>query len=257
MKSTLIVSSLNYGILNDISFSLEKNTLNALIGHSGSGKTTLLKCLAGLCKFGGNITINGNVITKSSKVKERISIFTTTFMELKETPFESILESLESFGMEDKKAKKEVYNISSKLGIDNLLYKNVETLSYSEKKMIGIAKTLVAASDIILLDNVFDSLNLNYKNKVINYLKGIKGSIIIFTTNNAEDLMLVDNIIIMNEGKVVEIGNKEDLFKKENAFTKNELELPFIIDLSHKLKVYGLIDHLTYKSEDMVNELWK
>ena len=257
MKDSLVVSNLNYGILHDVSFSLGKNTLNALIGKSASGKTTLLNCMAGLHNFTGNIILDGNVITKSAKNKIDISFFTPLFTELKGTAIENIIEPLNNLDLDNKTINKRVDDISEKLGIQDLLYQDVETLSYSEKKMIRAAQTLIIKSDLILLDNIFDSLDYNYKNKLIKYLKSIDNSIIIFTTNDSEDLMIADNIIILNGGKVIENDTKEHLFLEEHLFTKNELKLPFIIDLSHKLKIYELIDHLEYSSNNRVNELWK
>ena len=129
MKNTLSVNNLSYGILESINFSLKKNTLNALIGKSGSGKSTLLKCIAGLYDFSGKITINENAITKSSVVKENISLFTNLFVDLKGTSFENIIEPLVNLKFDNLEARKKVYNISKKLGIDNLLYKDLETLS--------------------------------------------------------------------------------------------------------------------------------
>ena len=257
MNDGLIVDNLNYGILNNISFSLKESTFTALIGKGGSGKTSLLRCISGLCEHSGNIIISGNVITKSSKMNENIGIFTELFTLVDGTGFENIMEPLSYLGLSLDKIKKKVYDISKKLGIESLIYKNINVLSYSEKKMIAIAKSIVHEPSVIMLDNVFDSLDLYYKNKLISYLKSIKKGIIIFTTNNSEDLMLADNIIILKDGKIIENSARDDLFIKENVFIKNGFKLPFIIDLSHKLQSYELVDHLIYSNEDMVNELWK
>ena len=257
MKDGLVIDSLNYNILDNISFSLEKGTFTALIGKSGSGKSMLLNCIAGLYNYNGNIIIDGNVITKSAKMSENIGIFTGLFTLSSKTTLENVMEPLINLGLKHDEAKKKAYEVSKKLGIESLIYKDINVLSYSEKKMVCILKSIIHSPSVTLLDNAFDSLDLNYKNKLISYLKSIKKGIIIFTTNNQEDLMLADNIIVLKNGKIIEKGTRDSLFLKESVFTKNGIKLPFIIDLSHKLKSYELIDHLVYSNEDMVNELWK
>lgn len=255
MKDWLIVDNLNFGILNNISFSLESGTFTAIIGNSGSGKSLLLKCIAGLCNYNGNVIIDGSVITKQSKVSSSFGFFTDWLDNC--TAFENIIKPLINLGFDEISAKKEVYELSKKLEIENLLYKEINALSYSEKKMVGIAKSIIHRPNIVLLDNAFDSLDMHYKNRVINYLKSIKKCVVIFTTNNSENLMISDNIIILKLGKIIEKDTRNKIFEKESIFTKSKLKLPFIIDLSHKLKSYELVNHLIYSNEDMVNELWK
>ena len=257
MNGELSVKDLSYNVLDNVSFTLKKNTLNALIGKSGSGKSTLLNCIAHSYDFQGNITIDSNVITKSPMYIQYVSCFTYPFIEVKGTVFENIVEPLNILGFEFNKAKKKVFDISKKLGIENIINDDIETLSYSQRKMVFISKTLIASSDIILLDNVFDSLDSYYKNMLISYLKSIKNSIIIFTTNNPEDLMIADNIIIMDQGKIIACDKRNNIFLNESLLTKNNLKLPFIIDLSYKLKSYDLINNLKYNCEDVVDELWK
>lgn len=255
MKYGLTVDNLNFYILNDISFSLESGTFTAIIGNSGSGKSLLLKCIAGLCNYNGKVIINGNAITKQSKVSSSIGFFTDWLDNC--TAFENIMKPLINLGFDESSAKKAVYDLAKKLEIENLLYKEIDSLSYSEKKMVGIAKSIVHRPSIILLDNAFDSLDIHYKNKVISYLKSMKKSTVIFTTNNSENLMIADNIIIIRCGKIVEKDTRNKIFENESVFTKNKIKLPFIIDLSHKLNSYELVNHLIYSNEDMVNELWK
>ena len=68
--------------------------------------------------------------------------------------------------------------------------------------------------------------------------------------------MEADNLILLKKGKLITCGNVKELIKDENLFIKNDIELPFIINLSYKLKAYELIDKLIYTTDEMVEEIW-
>ena len=84
-----------------------------------------------------------------------------------------------------------------------------------------------------------------------------KKNIILFTTNNGEDLMIADNLVVIKDGKIVEQGELEDLLQNENLFIKNDIELPFMSDLSNKIMSYELIDKPIYEMDEMVDEIWQ
>ena len=260
MKNRLIVENLNYEILNNISFSLEPNTITALIGKNGSGKTLLLKCIAGILKCEGNITFNGNIIKKSLSLDKNIGIYLGSINLSEGTVLSNIIEPLNNLEKDSYYSKKIAHEITKKLGIQNLINRNINTLSYSEKNVVAFAKSVVHEPNILLVDEILNSLDNYYKDKIIEYLKQFKDSkerIVVFVTNDTENIMISDNIIIINDGKLVAIDKSIEIFKQENVFIRNGLKLPFIIDLSHKLIHYDLIDHLVYNNKDMVNELWK
>lgn len=263
MSGGLKVENLNFKkTLKDISFTLENGTVTALMGKGSSGKTTLLKCLFGLVDYEGIVNVNGTLITKDNIEVEskNLGIYLGIDNLENKNAFLNIIEPLENLNYFTTKAKKKVYEISRKLGIDSLLYKNFNSLSHSEKKVISFAQSIIHEPKVILIDNLFDSLDIYYKNKIVTYLNQIKKSrksIIIFTTNNSEDLLLVDNLILIRNGKIIDSGSVKNLIQDENLFLKNDIKLPFLIDLSHKLKAYDLIDELLYDYDKLVDEIWK
>ena len=263
MKSTkniLVVENLNYDILNDINFSLEASTFTALIGKNRSGKTLLLKCISGLTPHTGKVSLKGNTIKKTSTLNKSIGLYLGVASLSNKTAFLNILEPLINLGISQDKAKNKVYEVSQKIGIDKMLHKPIQTLSFSQKKIVAFAKCVAYGPDILLLDNLFDGLDISYKNIIIKYLKGMnqeKKLTVIFTTNDSENLMLADNIIILNNGKIVANGSCQEIFRDDSIFIKNKLKTPFVIDLSNKLKSYGLLDNLIYNIPDMVEALWK
>ena len=103
---------------------------------------------------------------------------------------------------------------------------------------------------ILLLDDVTSDLDLKG-------IKKNKKNIILFTTNSGENLMFADNLIIIKEGKIYEQGELEELLQNENLFIKNDIELPFMSDLSNKIMSYQLIDRPIYEMDEMVDEIWQ
>lgn len=260
MKNELTIKNLSYDNLNDVTFSLKKGSVCALIGKNSSSKTKLMKCIAGLLPYSGTVSLNGTIITNFTALNENVGIYLNNVNLSNDTVFSNLLEPLINLDINIGVAKNKVYDCLKKLEIENIMYRNINTLSYSEKKFVAIAKSIIHEPKIMLLDNPFDSLNIYQKNSIIKYISKIKrsqNSTLIFTTNNCEDLLLVDNIIIISDGKIISNKSKNELFENEKLFIRNGLHLPFIVDLSHKLKAYELIDHIIYETNEMVDEIWK
>lgn len=263
MSAYLKVQNLYYkDILKDIDLELEQSIICALMGKNGSGKTLLLKSIFGLVDTVGLISIKDVIISEETAktIKNKLGIFLGIDNLENGNVFSNILEPLKNLEYDEIKAKNKVYEISKKLDIENLLYKEIDQLSYTEKKVVSFAISVVHEPKILLLDNIFDCLDSNYKSKVVsylNYLKKSKKSIIIFTTNDSDDLKYTENLLIMKNGKIIVNDKIDNLIQNESKFTKTDIKLPFLIDLSYKLKSYGLIDQIINGYEEMVDEVWQ
>lgn len=263
MNNELKVENLYFKtILNDINFNLNPGTIAALMGKSGSGKTVLLKILYGLLNYSGTITIDNNLVADKNKedIRKNIGLYLNLNILEEKYVYLNLIEPLKNLDYSQSKIKKNIEEITKRLGIENLLYKETNSLSYSQKKIVAFAQSIIYEPKLILIDNLFDSLDTYYKNKIIAYFKYLiksKKAIIIFTTNNKEDLLFSDNLLVLKSGKLSISGTVKELIKDENIFIKNNIKLPFIIDLSYKLKAYELIDKLIFDTDEMVEELWK
>lgn len=263
MNNELIVKNLNYkNLLTDINFTLKESTINIIMGKNGGGKTLLIKSLMGLVDYSGSVIINGVILTKENieEYRKQFGVYLGLNSLEEKNVFLNIIDPLINLNYTEELAKKKVYHISKKLGIENLLYKEVSTLSYAQKKVISFVQSIIHEPKFILVDNLFDSLDNYYKDKIISYLnqmKKNKKSIIVIITNNSEDLLIADNLLIINNGKISADGEVLELLKDDHLFLKNNIKLPFLIDLSYKLKVYKLIDGLVYNIDEMVDEIWK
>lgn len=260
MGNILKIENLRYkNILNNISFSLEEETFNILIGPNGSGKTTLIKSIVGLIKYEGSITFLGELVSDKNitELRKNIGMFTSTNILLPNNVLYNLIYPLLNLNYTDIDAKKKAYEISKKLGISDLLLKRVSELSISETKIVSFAVSLIHNPKLVIIDDSFDELDSINREKIIKYLKNLNKKTILFITNNESDIMLADNLIIMKDGKISIQGKFDKIIEKEINFTKNNVPMPFMVDLSHKLKSYDLIDNIFLDMDEMVSAIWK
>ena len=108
----------------------------------------------------------------------------------------------------------------------------------------------------VIFFNVLSNLSEKDLKKLYDYLK-INKIDFINVTNNIEEVLLTDNLIIYDKDKVLASGNTLELLKNEKLIKRLGFNLPFIIDLSKMLKDYNLIDRIYLNKESLVGDLWK
>ena len=110
---------------------------------------------------------------------------------------------------------------------------------------------------ILLLDNVFDDLLEKEVKEIIEIFKKIGGMTIIVSSNTLEMSYLFDQIVVMDKSTVIFSGTPFAVLKEDSTLNKLGLNLPFMVDLSIKLKYYGLVEDIELDMDRMVNKLWK
>ncbi len=121
---------------------------------------------------------------------------------------------------------------------------------------INILEALEKDQEVYVFLNTLTYLDNEFKNTLITYLKE-NNKIIINYTEDIEEALLLEYIMVLHENKIIMEGNKEEVLKEEKILKKLGLNLPTIVELSNGLKYYGLIDKLYYDNESLVNRLWK
>ena len=108
----------------------------------------------------------------------------------------------------------------------------------------------------IAIDDLLIDLNLRTKILLLNYLNS-KHITLINVTTNMEDVLYTDYILCLYDGINALDGKTLDVLNNEKILKRLGFDLPFMIDLSIQLKLYGLIDRTYLNMEDLVNNLWK
>ncbi len=130
-----------------------------------------------------------------------------------------------------------------------------KNLTKLDEIKINILNALTSSKNTIVFFNVLTYFDQEFKLKVIKYLESKNKTIINYTTE-IEETLLLDYLIIIHENKIIMEGLAKDILKEEKIIKKLGYNLPFIIELSSALKYYGLINKIYYDNKSLVDDLW-
>lgn len=251
-------------IYDDFNLSIEQGSWVTIAGPNGAGKSTLVKILAGLEKSYSDITILNKKLNKKNLFDIRkdvgFSFDNPDNFFACETVEDELAFSLENMAVMPKTIRKKIDEISKKLKIENLLKKNPYELSGGEKQKVALGCSLMLEPRILILDESLLMIDINERNDILKLLKEYnkeKRVTILSFTHNLEEAICSDRLVILNDGKIVVDGAFPYVFSEERVMRKIGLEVPFAIELSQKLMVFGLIDDLELNLERLVSKLWK
>lgn len=230
----LIVENLNKTIgkeklLSDISFSVEKGSINLIAGPNGSGKSLLLKCLKGIEKIdSGKIIYCGE---EKKKRRDRMNLFGLV---MQDTSLQIVGQTVKKdirFGLENQNRKvEEIERITEEMlslfSLKEIENKDPNVLSGGEKRRLSIAGVLAMQAEVLLLDEPLANLDYPSVLMVLKTLKELKEKNIttLIVSHEAEKLLsLTDNTILLKEGKVVEVGKSREMIDK---IKENSIYLP-------------------------------
>lgn len=263
IKDLLFRYDNNY-IFDKFSLDIKKGSYTSIVGTNGAGKTTLIKILLGLLDTNSYIMVDNIRLTKETKkaIRRKIGVvfenLDNTFVA--ETVMDEIAFALENMELDKKEINRRITEISEYLEIEHLLERDPHRLSGGEKQVVALASALVIEPEILIFDEAFTMLDYEYKNKIYKVLENCNkeiGTTIINITHDLEDAVHSSDLIIMDQGKIVMQGPKEEVFKETRIFNKLGFDLPFIVELSIKLIYYGLVDHICFSKEELVDVIWK
>lgn len=209
-------------VLRNINFKMLKGTTTAVIGSTGSGKSTLINLIPRFFDVtSGKILVNG-INIKDIKIKDLRNKI--GYVPQKSGLFSGTIESNISFGQEhkDKELIKEAAKISQSLEfINNLEAKYDEhlsergsNLSGGQKQRLSIARAIAASPEIFIFDDSMSALDYKTDALLRQELKTItKDKIVLIVAQRISSVMHADQIIVLNDGEIVGIGNHEYLLK--------------------------------------------
>ena len=235
VNKTFLKKTQEVEALIDFSITIKKGTIHGLLGPNGAGKSTFINILGGLVnKNSGEVNVCGINIDKNIKLsKFKIGIVP---QELNIDPFFSPAELLELqaglYGVPKKKRKTDEILENLKLTDQRNAY--ARTLSGGMRRRLLIGKALVHDPEIIILDEPTAGVDIDIRTSVWNYIKRIsgQGKTVCLTTHYLEEAEnLCDNITIINHGKKIIEGSKNDLLNiistKSVTFILNKnLDIP-------------------------------
>ena len=251
-------------IYKGLDLEIKKGSFTTIIGPSGSGKSTLIKLLLGLLRTKDYININGFNLNESNLKKIRQSmgvVFQTVDNQfVAETVMDEIAFSLENLNIEKEIIRKKIIDVSDLLGIKDILEDEPHNLSAENKQLVALASVLVLEPPIIILDSGLSKLDSLQRSKILKILRNLhitKNTTIIHVTNDIEDVLFGDDIVFINNGRLIAQGKTEEILERKDIFDKAHMERPFVVELSERLRFYNLVDKLYFDEDKLVNDIWK
>lgn len=235
----------NY-ILKDINLEINQGQCIAIVGKNGSGKSTLAKLIAGIMKpTKGNIFVDEiNTRNKKEYINLRKKIGIVFQNPENQIIFNNIYDEL-SFALKNLKLDDidlRIEEALKKVKIKKSQIGDLDELSLGQKQKITIAGVLAINPDYIVFDEpttMIDSEGKEAVYKIITTLKE-KGYTIIYITNNTEEIMLADKIMILDDGKIVEEIQKQEIVEKVDILKKYNLKIPTVVTILEKLKTNNI-----------------
>lgn len=214
-------------VLHNISFSIPKNTMTALVGPSGGGKSTIANLLARLWDVkSGKVTIRGTDIrdVPLAELMEQISmVFQRVYL------FQNTIYNNISMGKPDA-TEEEVYAAAKKArcyefimalpdGFQTVVGEGGTTLSGGEKQRISIARCILKDAPIVILDEAtasVDTDNESYIQEAINEL--VKGKTLLVIAHRLNTIRQADQILVISDGKISEQGTHDELMTRAGTY---------------------------------------
>jgi sulfate/thiosulfate transport system ATP-binding protein len=216
--------------LEDVSVDVESGSLTALLGPSGSGKSTLLRVIAGLeDPDSGAVYISGEEATTVSPQKRGVGFVFQHYAAFKHmTVWNNV-----AFGLKIRKRPKA--EIDARVGelldlvqLGGLAKRYPAQLSGGQRQRMALARALAVEPKVLLLDEPFGALDARVRKELRAWLRRLHDEVhvtTIFVTHDQEEAMeIADQIVLMNEGRVEQIGGARDLYERPT----NEFVMTFI-----------------------------
>lgn len=268
MPSILSVNNLNYEVngktfFQDFNFSLEKESFTSIIAPNGSGKTMLTKILCAIIPTNDICILNGISLNKKNVLNYITKIGVATNDLNQQFLFNKVKDELAypllNLGYPEHKINKKILKISKFFEIENLLNKKITSLSKSEKNKLLIILALIHEPKVLILDDIFYDMTLGEQEFMLEKLKELNhdGLTILNITSKLDTIYNSNLVYVLNNFKIESSGTKEEILNDDSNLSSIGLEIPFIIDLSLKLKLYDLIDKIYFDINKLEEDLWK
>lgn len=210
-------------VLKDVNMEISKGEIFGIIGHSGAGKSTLLRCINGLEKYQeGSLTVEGKEVKDLNEkdireLRKNLGMIFQHFSLLeRRTVFENVALPLECFKYSKSEIEKRVNNLLELVGLSDKKNVKPRNLSGGQKQRVAIARALALEPKVLLCDEATSALDPNTTKSILTLLEDINKKLditIIVVTHQMEVIkQICTRVAVMEDGKVLEIENTEDLF---------------------------------------------
>lgn len=249
-------------ILKEITLEIQEKETVVIMGKNGSGKSTLGKLVSGIIKpKEGKILIDNLDISKKENKEEIRKKIGIVFQNPENQIIFNNMQDEVSFALKDlekEEIQKRIQQSLRKVHMEEKIKEDLYELSLGQKQRVVIGEVLAKQPKYIILDEPTTMIDSRGKQKIYEIVEELKkeGYTILYITNVAEEMLLADRIILLNEGKIVEEIKKEELMDKLDIFEKYDIKVPILLELLQNLRKEGIEVNLTnYSVKEFVTKL--
>jgi len=207
--------------LKNISFRVSEDEVFVILGPSGAGKTLLLETIAGFHKVtGGRILICGKDVTRAPPYRRGLSLI---FQDYALFPHLTVRENI-LFGTRYRSGvhiSENLSHLTNLLEIQGLLDRMPATLSGGEAQRVALARALLCQPKVLLSDEPFTALDAPMRQKLraqfLQTIRGLKQAVLFVTHDRNEAYQLATKVAVMDDGRILQIGGKEEIFYKPQS----------------------------------------
>jgi sulfate/thiosulfate transport system ATP-binding protein len=215
----------DFTALDDVSVEIPSGSLTALLGPSGSGKSTLLRVIAGLERpDAGSVEIDGRDATGLPPQRRGVGFVFQHYAAFKHmTVRENVAFGLKVARRPKAEIKARVTELLELVQLPGLADRYPAQLSGGQRQRMALARSLAVQPSVLLLDEPFGALDARVRKELRAWLRHLHDEVhvtTVFVTHDQEEAMEVaDRIVVMNHGRIEQVGGPRDLYEHPaNAF---------------------------------------
>ncbi|WP_170574909.1 ABC transporter ATP-binding protein [Ruegeria atlantica] len=210
--------------LKNVSCLIEKGQFVTLLGASGSGKSTILNLIAGsLSPSSGQVLIDGKDVSRLPANQRGLGmVFQNYALMPHMTVYENLLFPLKIRKVGKQQAHEKIMDTLKLVHMESMADRKPDQLSGGQRQRVAVARSLVYDADIILMDEPLGALDKKLRTSMQFEIKEIHrqlGVTIIFVTHDQEEaLTMSDSIMLLNEGRIEQVGSPEEMYFHPNSW---------------------------------------
>lgn len=216
--------------LRSIEVNIASGSHTALVGPNGAGKTSFLLAAAGLINYDGDVLIDGLGYSKKTKqeIRKNVSFVFQNPDEMLFMPtvIEDVCFGLDSLGLTDAEALAQAQEALDAVSLSAFAERSAHHLSYGERRRVTLATALARKSTLTLLDEPTRELDPYGRRQFIDLFHAMEGTLILATHDLELVLETCDDMLLMDQGEIINRGDPRELLADEALMTQHRLEVP-------------------------------
>lgn len=227
---------------DNISFEVKDGEILGLLGPNGAGKTTLLRIIAGIMKpTNGEILVDKKKYSKNEiEIKKQISFLSGNTKLYKDISLVELLElCAKYYDMDKKTVHKRIDEVVKRFSMEAFKNQRIGSLSTGQAQRVGVSRCVLHNPHYYIFDEATSGLDIISSQVILDFIKEEKqkGKCIIYSTHYMEEAEnICDRVVLINKGKIIDIGTPKEIEKKTNTTNMRDAFLSLIGGVNHEME---------------------